>query len=252
MDGPFALGPNARYALTCGAALLGGAVLAILLPAWWRARDLADSRRTAVELSVLHCVAATVALVPSGIYFDRYCVDSLWSLAILIPALAGGLQRWKVAAVAVLSGLTMTFAILSTQEYLEWNRVRWQAYHDLRAEGVGLERMDGGYEINQYLIGGFDGPVRLRKNGFSVIDHEYVISFNRIPGYRVQRSYDFESFLGARRGEIQVLRRVLGHDRTRRKPLPRIPQPRKTQSLRSTKRGTTRPWSRAEAKKASR
>jgi hypothetical protein len=212
MDGPFALQADARHALTYGAAILGGGVLAILLSGWFRAAELGDARRTAVELSVAHCVVATAALLPSGIYFDRYCVDSLWSLAVLIPVLVGGLRRNQVAVATATLVIVGAFAVLSTQEYLEWNRARWQAYHDLRDDGVGLDRMDGGYEINQYLIGGFDGPILLRRSGFSVIDHEYVISFNRLPGYRVKRSYEFHSFLGLRRGEIHVLRRVPGYE----------------------------------------
>jgi hypothetical protein len=210
MAGPFAVGEPWRQALTWIAAILGAAAISILVLSWWRAKDMATDRRTTIELAVAHCIAATAALLPSGIYFDRYCVDSLWSLAVLIPALVATAKRWQLATAASVLGVTLAFGVLGTQEYLEWNRVRWQAYHDLRRDGVGLEQLDGGYEINQYLIGGFDGPILLKRSGFSVIDHEYVIAFNRLPGYRVVRSYGFKSFLGARRGEIHVLRRVPG------------------------------------------
>lgn len=210
MPGPFAMGATGRLVLTWVAALLAAVVATVLVRSWWQARSLDRPRRTAIELAVAHCVGATAVLLPSGIYFDRYCVDSLWSLVVLIPALLGSVS-WRRALPAFAAlGITLSFGVLATQEYLEWNRVRWQAYHDLRADGVSLERMDGGYEINQYLIGGFDGPILLEKSGFSVIDHEYVIAFNRLPGYRVVRTYDFESFLGLRRGAIHVLGRIPG------------------------------------------
>ena len=102
------------------------------------------------------------------------------------------------------------FSVFATQEYLRWNEARWQAFSRLKANGVTMARMDGGYEINQFLVGGFDGPILLKRSGFSVIDPEYILTFNRVPGYSVVSEDPFASFLGLRRGAVLTLRRVDG------------------------------------------
>ncbi len=214
MEPPFPLSVSWSYLLTVFAGMLGGVAAWSLFLAWRRAPGLDEKQAVAAELSVAHAVAATAALFVSGIYFDRYSVDSLWTLAIVLPLLTDWTRVWTrgvaIGAVVVVGA----FSILGTQEYLRWNRARWEAFGDLRKSGVRLEQIDGGYEINQYLIGGFDGPVHLQKYGFSVIDNEYVIAFSRVPGYRVVGKYGFESFLGLRRGTVLALRRDdrRGHD----------------------------------------
>lgn len=214
MEPPFPLSVNGSYLLTIVSGMLGGVALWSLILAWRQAPALSEKQGVTAELMVAHAVAATAALFVSGIYFDRYSVDSLWTLAIVLPLLTDWTRvrtRWAaVGAVAVVGA----FSILATQEYLRWNRARWEALGDLRKSGVRLEQIDGGYEVNQYLIGGFDGPVHLQKYGFSVVDNEYVIAFNRVPGYRVVGKYGFESFLGLRRGTVHALRRDdrRGHD----------------------------------------
>jgi hypothetical protein len=151
---------------------------------------------------------ATCGLFVSGIYFDRYSVDSLWTLAILIPVLAGKLSG-LVRAVAAASVLFIgTFSALATQEYIRWNAARWTAYARLEASGISLARIDGGYEINQFLVGGFDGPILLKRSGFSVVDPEYILTFGRVPGYAVVAEDGFKSFLGLRRGAVLTLHRV--------------------------------------------
>ena len=117
------------------------------------------------------------------------------------------------------------FSIGATQEYLDWNRARWAAFSDLQSRGITLARLDGGYEINQYLLGGFDGPIQLRLRGFSVIDDEFVLAFQPLPGYRQTAAYPFEGFFGLRRGSVLILERSVS-PKSNPKPQPK-PQPAK-------------------------
>ncbi|MGK2859528.1 MAG: ArnT family glycosyltransferase [Thermoanaerobaculia bacterium] len=210
MEPPFSAGYGERTLLTLVAAILGGIVVAALIRSWTLAKGRSRPERCMIEMSVVHCVAATGALFVSGIYFDRYVVDSLWTLALLIPVVVGSVGRPARVLAAVATILVATFSLLATQEYLRWNGARWQAFSRLQAEGISMARMDGGYEINQFLVGGFDGPILLKRSGFSVVDPEYILTFNRVPGYTVVSEDRFESFLGRRRGAVLTLRRVDG------------------------------------------
>ena len=207
MEPPFPISDELSYGITVVAGVLGGFAAWALFLAWHRAPRLSSRQRSAAELAVVHSLAATASLFVSGIYFDRYCVDSLWSLALLLPILTNWDRIVSLVVTAAAVILTAAFSVLGTQEYLRWNRARWDAVAELRRNGVRLEQLDGGYEVNQYLIGGFDGPVHLEKYGYSVIDNEYVIAFRRVPGYRLVASRQFTSFLGFRRGSVLTLRR---------------------------------------------
>jgi hypothetical protein len=104
--------------------------------------------------------------------------------------------------------MVAAFSMLATQEYVRWNAARWKSFARLESAGITLARIDGGYEINQYLVGGFDGPILLERSGFSVVDPEYILTFNRVPGYRVVSEEPFESFFGMRHGAVLTLHRV--------------------------------------------
>lgn len=210
LEPPFPIGRGWRLVMTFGAAILGGVVLAALARAWGVARRRPKGEGVLLEMAVAHCVVATATLFVSGIYFDRYTVDSLWTLSVLVPVLVNRMGISVRVASGVAAVAIAGFSILATQEYLRWNGARWRAYETLRAGGVPLSRMDGGYEINQYLVGGFDGPILLKRSGFSVIDPEYILTFGRVPGYVVVATQPFESFLGTRQGEVLTLRRVAG------------------------------------------
>jgi hypothetical protein len=208
LEPPFPAGRGLRLLLTLGGALLGGVLIAALARGWRVAPSRPLKEGVLIDMAVTHCTVATCGLFVSGIYFDRYTVDSLWTLAILVPVLAGKVPV-LVRAIAVASLLVVgTFSVLATQEYFRWNAARWTAFARLQASGISLARIDGGYEINQFLVGGFDGPILLKRSGFSVVDPEYILTFGRVPGYTVVAEDAFESFCGMRRGAVLTLHRV--------------------------------------------
>lgn len=204
---PFHLPRGLPMVLTFVSAL-GGAYLLMRVAGSLRTK-LPGRAGLAVQLAALHALVATAILFTSGLYFDRYVLDSLWAVLVLCAASSSWspVSLRTSAALLILVGI---FSIFATQEYLRWNRARWKAFGYLKSEGIPLQRMDGGYEINQYLLGGFHGPLRLERPGFSVIDDEYILAFHPVRGYRVLRSFPFSGFLGMRKGFVHVEKREAG------------------------------------------
>jgi hypothetical protein len=161
-------------------------------------------RRILAVLGVACTVMMSLALIPGAIYFDRHSLDSTW---FLIPV-AAILFPWESAAARrLLGGLILAVSVLvvgATQEYMNWNRARWDAFAWLKAQKIGMERISGGYEINQYLVGGFKGT-----EADSVIDDEYILGFSRVPGYFVERVFPYRGYFGIYRGAVLVQRRVV-------------------------------------------
>jgi 4-amino-4-deoxy-L-arabinose transferase-like glycosyltransferase len=157
-----------------------------------------------VRFAVVYLICGTAILMFMKIHFDRYSIDTAWPMVLLV--LAGPLRRPRaaVATLVVLAG----FAICGTQEYLSWNRARWDAYAYLRANGVALEQMDGGYEINS-LLALRAGRKDLGKAGVGVIDDRVILTFSRdVPGYRVLRAFEYRRWLGLGRGAVHVQMRL--------------------------------------------
>jgi hypothetical protein len=103
--------------------------------------------------------------------------------------------------------IAIVFSVSGTAEYLDWNRARWDAYAFLRANGVTLEQMDGGYEINA-LLALRAGRKDLGKRGVGVIDDAFILTFNRdVPGYEMLRAFPYRRWLGLSEGSIHVQRR---------------------------------------------
>ena len=71
-------------------------------------------------------------------------------------------------------------------------------------------RADGGYEVNQYLLGGFDARLpddRLADS--SIYGSDFVIAFNPLPGYGIEARFPYAGFFGARRGDVLLLSKEL-------------------------------------------
>ncbi|HEY0160925.1 MAG TPA: glycosyltransferase family 39 protein [Thermoanaerobaculia bacterium] len=156
----------------------------------------------------LACGTAVAAAM--RINFDRYSVDTGWPFVILLMVLAAGLElttRARIAAAALLS-VAIVFSIAGTAEYLAWNRARWQAFRTLRAHGVPLTQMDGGYEINAFFLALPAGRKDLGKPGTGVVDDRYMIAFNRdVPGYERLQSFPYARWLGLSEGAVHIQRR---------------------------------------------
>lgn len=203
---PWHMGFAGRLLVTLLAAIVGGASLFALLTGWWRSRDLTRDAAIAARLAVIHVLTASSVLCLSAMYWDRYALDSTWTLAILLPLLI----RWDKAAVfRIASALVVFTAICSTvgtREYLEWNRARSVAFESLRRNGIPYQQIDAGYEVN--AMARLSDPASPPESEWSVRD-DYILTFHdEIPGYRAVRRIPYQSMAGMRTGFIHVLERV--------------------------------------------
>ncbi|HVR43359.1 MAG TPA: hypothetical protein VMS56_07925 [Thermoanaerobaculia bacterium] len=205
--GPREIATVIRWLLTIGGAALASVCLSRIAIEGWRLARERGNPGVAVAAAAGTLAGGTAILFTTDIFFDRYALDAAWSLAFLLPAVTAWTGWRKVIAIGA-TLLVFVFSAVGTSDYLAWNRARWEGFGWLRARGVPLERMDGGYEINQYLIGGFDGPAFLRKPQFSVVDDEWILSFNEVAGYRTVARVEYERWSGA--GTIHVQRRTEG------------------------------------------
>ncbi len=148
-------------------------------------------------------------------FFDRYLITAL-------PFLAGGLAIYKPqisliprkAGHFVMVFLTagfLVFSICGTRDYLTWNRARWAALDDLMRSGrVKPSDIDGGMEFNGFYLYTPNYHAMPGKSFWWVDDDTYMVAFNPVPGYSVQRNYPFTHWLPPYTGNIYVLKKTPG------------------------------------------
>lgn len=162
-----------------------------------------------VRYCAVYLLCATLVSAGMSIYFDRYSIDTTWPFVPLLVLLAQRAQITRAATIAAsaMLAIAVVFAIGGTSEYLAWNRARWEAYAYLRANGVTLTQMDGGYEINA-LLALRAGRKDLGKRGVGVMDDRYILTFNRdVQGYELLRAFPYERWFGLSEGAVHAQRR---------------------------------------------
>ncbi len=196
-----------RSVFTVLAAVLALVLVYQLYLAWKRCEPGNERRRFVSRFAVISAISGTLILTASSIYFDRYSLDGLWPVAVaLVLCLRPTKRNVRMATVALL--VLAVFCIGAMSEYLSWNRARWQALAWLHARGVTLEQMDGGYEINQYLLGGYDGEINLEKAGMSVVDDLYIISLTDVRDYRTLTTFPYRAPLSFGTRNLYVQERI--------------------------------------------
>lgn len=162
-----------------------------------------------IRYCAVYLLCATLIAAGMSIYFDRYSIDTAWPFVVLLILLANRAQITRPARISAAAALALAivFATSGTAEYLAWNRARWDAYAYLRAHGVTLEQMDGGYEINA-LLALRAGRKDLGKSGVGVIDDRFILTFNRdVPGFELLRAFPYPRWFGFSEGAIHAQRR---------------------------------------------
>jgi hypothetical protein len=165
-------------------------------------------RASNTNLSLLALGSAlfgSLALFGSGLYVDRYSLDSAWPLVIALPLML----PWQSRAVRVVSIAALIligiFSTLSVQEYFSWNRARWTAINDLRAQGIPITSINAGAEAF-YLYELSHGDQRMRRiHQFGVGERPYTLAFEPLAGRRVVARYRYRAWLGLHRGEVFVV-----------------------------------------------
>ncbi len=194
---PFRLPHASRLVITCASVILAVALLwAVLRRA---------SRSNASLLALGAALFGSLALFGSGLYVDRYSLDSAWPLVIALPLMipwqSRAVRGVSVAALVIIA----TFSIFSVDEYFSWNRARWAAINDLRTRGVPITSINAGAEPF-YLFELSHGDQRMRRiHQFGVPNRPFTVAFEPLPGKRVIGRYPYRGWLGLHQAEVFVL-----------------------------------------------
>ena len=106
-----------------------------------------------------------------------------------------------------LIGLAL-FAIIGTRDYLTWNRVRWEALHDLvENKSVKVENIDGGFEFNGLHLYDPQYDDKPEKSWWWVKEDTYLVTFGPVPGYSVIQKYSYRQWMPPQTGSILVLKK---------------------------------------------
>src|SRR5439155_24159929 len=105
-----------------------------------------SANNIALRLAILTAAIGTLALFASGYYYDRYSLDTAWTVCIAVPLLVPWQKRMARAMAAAALVVVAVFSMLAVQEYFRWQRARWRAFDDLRSRGVAVTQIDAGAE----------------------------------------------------------------------------------------------------------
>jgi hypothetical protein len=111
---------------------------------------------------------------------------------------------------ALLAAFTF-YAICGTRDYLEWQRIRWTALHELIDDRhIDAGEIDGGFEFNAlhfydpHQVPDFTNPGR---SWWWVHGNTYLIGLGPVPGYAVVKEYSYRSWLSPHAQKVIVLRK---------------------------------------------
>lgn len=147
--------------------------------------------------------------------FDRYLLPllvlSLMALPLIGRAQAGSAvvsgRSGTIGAVCLLAAFAL-FSMLATRDYLESNRVRWIALEDLLNKShIDPRRIDGGYEINGWLLYDPRRPIDDPRNVGRVQDAEYILASDVLAGFTIVRRYSYRRLVTGMEDEVVVLHR---------------------------------------------
>ncbi|MBX7258498.1 MAG: glycosyltransferase family 39 protein [Candidatus Hydrogenedentes bacterium] len=216
---PFRAGPLFWWPLTVLAALSAAFFVASQIAMRHKARRVHRIRTTQrFFLLVLALLLIVAPAIPAhSVYFDRYLLPTFALLLILAAAprsarIASPSSRSRKATL-ILCALSYAFSIVSLQDYLAWNRARWQAVDVLRVvHNVPDTQIDGGYEFNGiYTSDAYMARLRagedLGGRGWWVVDDAYAVSFLPRDGYEEIDRVAYTSWLGFTQRHILILKR---------------------------------------------
>ena len=103
---------------------------------------------------------------------------------------------WGGAVGVSLIILMAIFSIITTHDYLAWNRARWQALHDLTVEeNIPTTHIDGGFEFGGwYNFHEIEVEIDTQKSWWWVTEDDYILTFSEIPGYDIHSEYTYDSW----------------------------------------------------------
>ncbi len=169
------------------------------------------TENSSVLFFVLSAIVYLFAIFTSNV-FDRYLVPAIALLMLGILGLIAD-EKFEFDSVFRCVGIVATlgfsiFSICTTRDYIEWNRVRWQALNDLtQVQKVSRNEIDGGFEFNGFYLYDRNYRPRIDKSWWWVEDDTYLVSFHNVFGYDTIKAYPYYHWLPSYRGKILVLKK---------------------------------------------
>ncbi len=148
--------------------------------------------------------------------FDRYFLPAVPPFAILCARSLGSVpKRRPIAAAWMVCALAFTFSLAGVQDYLAWNRAKWQAIAHLTNElKVPVGQIDGGFEYNGVYTSeayqeatGTHAFHEWGNLGYWILDNAYVVAFKPREGYAEISRVPYFSWLGMKTRHLLVLKR---------------------------------------------
>jgi hypothetical protein len=158
-----------------------------------------QSKRPAIILlSALIAVYVLMLLITST-FFDRYLLPLQLLIMLLFACiLPNANNTWGFAVPWLI--VFAYISIAGTRDYLELNDKRWQAYYDLRAQGIPAEKINGGYEVNSW----HDGKPFIFYDHIFLDSHDYLIQYRQEPGFVAYREYPFRRYFPYKKDKINI------------------------------------------------
>ena len=222
--------PTAFWVVVTGLSLLGAGLLVALvvkevtrLVSAYRSRNFSvppvDSQLNNT-LAIFFLAGTLIYLGPLLIngFFDRYLLTALILLAALVVVTLPVIERPPIS-LRYFTGMLLVvgfagYAIAGTRDYLEWNRIRWEALTDLQRENISPKQIDGGFEFNGWFFYDLKSHGPRHKSDWWVQDDEYILSFGQLAGYATFREYQYAHWMPPYEGKILVLKRMAAETNT--------------------------------------
>lgn len=209
---------------TFGAALLVLALASIARRSF--AHLLSTRNHRPLWLSAFLIIVGAVYCVPFGYYgpwFDRYLLLEMSLLGLLIAgettrSAGRGLRPSapRLAAAAALALVYLGFGVISTHDYLAWNRSRWEACRSLMKPGdIAPTDISGGFEFDKYFswqnrpggtYGNGVGAPGMHPFGSEVGSRpRFVLAFSESPGFTLVRRSPVDRWMFLSPGQVVIL-----------------------------------------------
>ena len=176
--------------------------------------QLLDSLRnkTYSPLPIIYLASSIIYLCPYTLVYGnvRYLLPIvLLTYYMIVTEYEGFLYLNKISIVLPIF-LTLVVSVLLMKTYFSFHETRNDLYQDLLAQSVNKERIDAGFEINQYNFVYINAWEESKYAGrfWHVPDDEYILSFLALPNYKVIHKKHYINYLTQKRISILVNRRL--------------------------------------------
>lgn len=133
-------------------------------------------------------------------YFDRYHIPLISLALIIFGFIAKRFEgNYKLVVIPVI--LVFYVSVFGTKDYLQVNRMRWEAYHTLvKEEKVDQAKINGGFEVNCWN----EGQYNWWADFITLENFDYLIQYREQPGFRAYRTYEFQRYFPFKKDQLRV------------------------------------------------